>query len=225
MNHVVIIGGGMAGLLSAKELLKDNKSCGRVTLVEQSGRLGGRVRAAESPAGSVVDLGAEFIHGQGTVLTDLIQELFGSVEMEEIFVTSHADGGPSPEPTQAGKYGMYYMGGQLLRYDDERIWPLTKALGQMDGMTRDASTSVAEVLGAFNLSSELMELAQASYGNTVGAPHDDISLSVLASFEDYWQEFEVDGDLSLLFLFYLIRFGGRQHANTALRSNAELVFF
>jgi hypothetical protein len=32
-------------------------------------------------------------------------------------------------------------------------------------------------------------------------------------------------DVSLLFLFYLIRFGGRQHANTALLSNAELVFF
>lgn len=202
MSNVVIIGGGMAGLLSARELLKDKMSCGRITLVEQSDRLGGRVRAAHQVdasrgGGSVIDLGAEFIHGKGTVLTDLIQELFGVVETEEIFVTAHADGGPSEEPTQAGKYGMYYMGGQLMRYDDERIWPLTQALGQMDGMTRDASTSVAEVLGTFNLSAELMELAEASYGNTIGAPHDDISLSVLASFEDYWQQNEIEGDLRL----------------------------
>jgi hypothetical protein len=42
-----------------------------------------------------------------------------------------------------------------------------------------------------------MELAEASYGNTIGAPHDDISLSVLASFEDYWQQNEIEGDLRL----------------------------
>ena len=197
-THVVIVGGGVAGLMAARELLKSDNCDLTVTLVEQSDRLGGRVRAADSPSdGPVIDLGAEFIHGKGTMLTDLVEELFGKDATEEIFITCHADGGPSSAPTKNGKYGMYFCGGELMMYDDERIWPLTRALGQLQGEKHDPTASVGQVLRDHQLSPDLISLAEASFGNTVGAHHDDVSSSVLAHFDNHWYSHEEEGDLRL----------------------------
>ncbi|MGD3108252.1 protoporphyrinogen oxidase [Streptomyces sp. YGL11-2] len=54
-GHVVVIGGGIAGLTAAHRLLEGGA---RVTLLEASGRLGGKLLAGEI-AGVPVDLGAE----------------------------------------------------------------------------------------------------------------------------------------------------------------------
>ena len=197
-THVVVVGGGVAGLMAARELLKSDNSDLTVTLVEQADRLGGRIRAADTPSGGpVIDLGAEFIHGKGTMLTDLVEELFGNDATEEIFITCHADGGPSSAPTKNGKYGMYFCGGELMMYDDERIWPLTRALGQLQGEKHDPTASVGQVLRDHQLSPELISLAEASFGNTVGAHHDDVSSSVLAHFDNHWYSHEEEGDLRL----------------------------
>ncbi|MER6997058.1 protoporphyrinogen oxidase [Streptomyces sp. NPDC000410] len=56
-DHVVVIGGGIAGLSAAHRLLSAGV---RVTLLEASGRLGGKLKAGEI-AGAPVDLGAESI--------------------------------------------------------------------------------------------------------------------------------------------------------------------
>ncbi|MEU5219898.1 protoporphyrinogen oxidase [Streptomyces sp. NPDC020807] len=53
--HVVVIGGGIAGLAAAHRLVTDGH---RVTLLEAGDRLGGKLRAGEI-AGAAVDLGAE----------------------------------------------------------------------------------------------------------------------------------------------------------------------
>ena len=55
LGHVVVIGGGIAGLAAAHRLLDAGA---RVTVLEASDRLGGKVRAGEI-AGVRVDLGAE----------------------------------------------------------------------------------------------------------------------------------------------------------------------
>lgn len=55
LGHVVVIGGGIAGLAAAHRLLDAGA---RVTLYEASGRLGGKLHAGEI-AGVRVDLGAE----------------------------------------------------------------------------------------------------------------------------------------------------------------------
>uniref|UniRef100_UPI001E50CADB protoporphyrinogen oxidase n=1 Tax=Streptomyces albospinus TaxID=285515 RepID=UPI001E50CADB len=54
-GHVVVVGGGISGLAAAQRLLEGGA---RVTLLEASGRLGGKLLAGEI-AGVPVDLGAE----------------------------------------------------------------------------------------------------------------------------------------------------------------------
>ncbi|MEV0276334.1 protoporphyrinogen oxidase [Streptomyces sp. NPDC050610] len=54
-GHVIVIGGGISGLAAAHRLLAGGA---RVTVLEASGRLGGKLRAGEI-AGVPVDLGAE----------------------------------------------------------------------------------------------------------------------------------------------------------------------
>ncbi|MFD9408832.1 protoporphyrinogen oxidase [Streptomyces sp. NPDC059989] len=56
-GHVVVIGGGIAGLAAAHRLLAEGV---RVTLLEAGPRLGGKLRAGEL-AGAPVDLGAESV--------------------------------------------------------------------------------------------------------------------------------------------------------------------
>jgi protoporphyrinogen oxidase len=62
LKDVIIVGGGIAGLSAPAELA----DC-RVTLVEAKARFGGRVHSLSTLAG-VVELGAEFVHGQSPAL-------------------------------------------------------------------------------------------------------------------------------------------------------------
>lgn len=72
-HHVVIVGAGMAGLMAAQELL--NNGGVRVAMFEACSEARGRVKAlADFVEGHVIDLVAEFVHGQGTILTDLVDE-------------------------------------------------------------------------------------------------------------------------------------------------------
>ena len=151
-HHVVIVGAGISGLRCAKELLSLVPNI-RITIVEASDQPGGRIRGHKCH-GIEIDIGAEFIHGPGTVLTDLVQDLYGestcrdrtdgnnhhptfdrnhfSSELyEPIFTVSHADGGPDMEPTTNGKYGMYYIEGSLRPFDDPYAVELRNALDEM----------------------------------------------------------------------------------------------
>ena len=68
MSHVIVIGGGAAGLAAAGQL---DHAGHDVTLLEASGRLGGRVHTLQTEVGPI-ELGAEFVHGKPPVLTQLI---------------------------------------------------------------------------------------------------------------------------------------------------------
>jgi monoamine oxidase len=68
-KSVIVIGGGIAGLSAANELLK--KGC-TVTVLEAKDRFGGRVHTVrEGPL--PIELGAEFVHGKSKPLLDTIR--------------------------------------------------------------------------------------------------------------------------------------------------------
>jgi monoamine oxidase len=67
-GNVIIIGGGIAGLAAAANLQP-----GSVTLLEAKERLGGRIYTRRTTDG-VVELGAEFLHGQDPTLFQLIRK-------------------------------------------------------------------------------------------------------------------------------------------------------
>ncbi|MFG3497236.1 protoporphyrinogen oxidase [Streptomyces sp. NPDC047928] len=66
-GHVVVIGGGISGLAAAHRLLTAGR---RVTLLEATGRLGGKLHAGEI-AGAPVDLGAESMLARRPEAVDL----------------------------------------------------------------------------------------------------------------------------------------------------------
>ena len=62
IKNVVIVGAGIAGLTCARELSKYNKHL-NVTILEASGRIGGRVKSIETKDVTTIEMGAQFIHG------------------------------------------------------------------------------------------------------------------------------------------------------------------
>ena len=202
-HHIIIIGGGLAGLTATRHLLRSVASpLLKLTLVEAQERLGGRVCAnTDFVPGYPLDIGAEFIHCVDTILTDDIEKTYKLAPREKwepYFVTAHADGGPDQEPTRDGKYGMYYVDGELLMYNDPKLKPLSQALERMMNRTGDRWRSVADALQDFPLEPALQRLAVAGYGNTAGSTDmSRLSLSMLAQFETYWDENETDGDFRL----------------------------
>jgi monoamine oxidase len=68
---VVIIGGGAAGLAAARVLAKAGVS---VELLEAQERLGGRILTVEDSDGQLLELGAEFVHGNPETTLALAKE-------------------------------------------------------------------------------------------------------------------------------------------------------
>lgn len=70
-QHVVVIGGGIGGLVAARECAKVGM---RVTLLEAGEQLGGSIRSADL-GGIVVDAGAESFATRGGTVRTLVEEL------------------------------------------------------------------------------------------------------------------------------------------------------
>ena len=69
--HIAVVGGGISGLVAARELARAGAA---VTLVERGERLGGRVRGAEL-GGATFDVGAEAFATRGGAVAALIADL------------------------------------------------------------------------------------------------------------------------------------------------------
>jgi monoamine oxidase len=71
-ENIIIVGGGVAGLMTARELLKHGHL---VTLLESNDRLGGRVHTIHDPSFEhPVEKGTEFIHGNLPLTIQLLKE-------------------------------------------------------------------------------------------------------------------------------------------------------
>jgi|EP00979_Chaetoceros_neogracilis_P015326 monoamine oxidase len=218
--QVVIIGAGVSGLIAASEILT-SKTVESVTIVEALPYIGGRIKACRDfiPGGHKIDLGAEYIHGHETILTDIIKENAAQWEeeigpdedlLEEIFIAAHADGGPAEHPTKEGKYGVYYLAKEdrLLRFDtdDADFLHLTKSLSNLEWETEeDGAEGQGDMksLGTYleesvTVAPRMMGILEAGFGNTAACTDlYNISLSATKDFESHWEENEVEGDTRL----------------------------
>ena len=84
--HVVVVGGGVAGLSAALEVL-DALPSARVSILEGSDRLGGKLRL-EPVAGHLVDVGAESVLAVRPEATDLVHRLGAGDELVAPATTS-----------------------------------------------------------------------------------------------------------------------------------------
>ncbi len=73
-RNAVVVGGGVTGLAAAYRLRRRLGPDARITLVEQAGRLGGKLRTVEL-AGTPTDVGAEAFVLRNPAAVDLIHEL------------------------------------------------------------------------------------------------------------------------------------------------------
>ncbi|TGK21021.1 FAD-dependent oxidoreductase [Leptospira fluminis] len=71
-KKVIVLGGGLSGLYSAYLL---GKTGSKVTLIEATDRVGGRVRSITDSSGHVLDLGAEWISSEDKTVRSLVREL------------------------------------------------------------------------------------------------------------------------------------------------------
>jgi monoamine oxidase len=69
-SEILVIGAGMAGLTAARTLAEAGRN---VTLLEASSRVGGRIHTLRE-GNEIIELGAEFVHGQPPDLWSLIEE-------------------------------------------------------------------------------------------------------------------------------------------------------
>ena len=224
---IIIIGAGAAGLSAAKTLLKQPASViSSVKIVEALSYIGGRIKADDQfVPGHRVDLGAEYIHGFETMLTDVVDESKDEWEsrldeddelLEDIFIIAHADGGPDGKPTKNGEYGVYYLGKEdtLLRYDtdDADFQYLSEAIDNLKWEIEDDENDFVEEkreeavdisLGAYldehiEVPSRMSGILESGFGNTAACTDlYKISLSSTIDFEKYWEENEVAGDTRL----------------------------
>lgn len=106
-TRVVVVGGGIAGLVAAWECARIGM---RVTLLEASGRLGGRIETA-AVDGITVDLGPEAFSLSATALAGLLDELGLRGEVEpvrdaSVAVAAPAAGGPRVVTLPANRAGI-----------------------------------------------------------------------------------------------------------------------
>ena len=196
--QVVVVGGGISGLVCARSICVHHPRV-HVTLLEASARWGGRI----CPHSMWGQIGAEIVHGHGTGLTHLLDELRQTVWTDEpsegfyqpFFTISHADGGPDEKATPDGKYGMYFVDDELLKFDDPKLEELKERhrLALVDHPIDDPNQSIHDAFAT--LSPSLYALAEASYGNTAGDGNlRNLSLHLLQQFERHWSETEFGGD-------------------------------
>src|SRR5262249_15811438 len=69
-STILIIGGGIAGLAAAHELVGHNFN---VVLLEAQSRLGGRILTQTGTVGEKIELGAEFVHGRDPELWRILE--------------------------------------------------------------------------------------------------------------------------------------------------------
>ena len=163
---IVIVGAGLSGLICAKTLLEKAPHL-RVLVVEARGVIGGRVCPVETFSSQTIEMGAELIHGQHSVLTQLLDNM--GMETQEITTWAPGDG-PHPEGLVEGGCGYYYLGSdhRLFRYDhgDPDFIHMNQVIHDLSSDDRSEET-ILEYLATHKVTAQMMDMARAGYSNTL----------------------------------------------------------
>ena len=192
-DTVLVVGGGLAGLAAARTVTDAGM---KAIVLEAAPLLGGRC-CQEVVGGVRCEVGAEFLHG-GSATAKQLADAIG-LPCERVFTTAHGDGGPDDNPAPDGSVGFYYVDGELLPHDSPRLAPLNRALGRLGELIvpkSDTRSLAAYLHDECVHDAGLIDLAKASYSNTLGVGDDLelLPLRAVARLERLWSEQDGDGD-------------------------------
>eukprot|EP01080_Neovahlkampfia_damariscottae_P001548 gene1548-12674_t len=148
--RVCVVGGGIAGLYACHYLKKLNID---FVLVESSDRLGGRMLQKEV-SGINVEVGAEFIHGENSILNHLLKKL--NLKYKPTFDWTSAE---------AIEFLGYFFNGKLhLTNDVQEIIEIFEE--KLPKFQEEKNITLLEFMKKENLSEDLMKIADCFYGKT-----------------------------------------------------------
>lgn len=199
--EVIIVGAGISSLTANHALrTKYGMSHKEILILEAQDYIGGRIRQGEDfvPNG-LIELGAEILHGEETVLTQFGREM--GEPMKSLYVWAHGDGGPMEAPVDR-HYGLYYsaQNDRLLRFDaedadfqhlNETLWKIP----EHQESDFSAETTLEDYLRAEGCSEEMISMANAGFANTLCTKSNILSLRQVIRWGHQWEtEGEHDGD-------------------------------
>eukprot|EP01125_Pyxidicula_operculata_P010784 TRINITY_DN3554_c0_g1_i1.p1 TRINITY_DN3554_c0_g1~~TRINITY_DN3554_c0_g1_i1.p1 ORF type:complete len:510 (-),score=98.68 TRINITY_DN3554_c0_g1_i1:68-1597(-) len=199
---IVIVGAGISGLYCAEIL----QSAGLPVLVlEAAPFIGGRVKSAKFVdwGWKLVDVGADFIHGQKTILKKYTDRR--GFPYRKLFTWAQGDG-PAQAHHVGGGAAMYYLGlkKKLVRWDtdDKDVTTVNKLLWSMGKNELDYSDtrSLENYLRENGVSEEGLGLADAGYANTMCSSLDRLPVYGVVHLEHAWDR-DGGGDYRLDYSF------------------------
>ncbi|KAF4710081.1 Lysine-specific histone demethylase 1B, variant 2 [Perkinsus olseni] len=143
------------------------------------------------------DVGAEFIHGDGTSLYRMAQEK--GWNLQKLFTWAQGDGGPNDEMVNGGA-GYYYVDGQLYRFDElpPDFRETHEILSRMaDEYPVAHSEDMEAVLRSRGVSDRSERLVQAGYGNTAGGAFRVLSWRANCEAEHFYERDDGDHDFQV----------------------------
>jgi lysine-specific histone demethylase 1B len=146
-GSVVIIGAGAAGLYAAYVLKRLGIPC---TVLEASGRMGGRMGKLEGFADFPIDLGAEWLHGRNSIMGDLATRMGERIfrdDSEDFYWLNGNITGERPQDIIAAYEAEDLPDVSYRAYAEQRGWLPTYA-GIVEGLAGDQGAS-AQALSAF----------------------------------------------------------------------------
>ena len=119
LRHILVVGAGAAGLMAARELVREGK---RVTILEARDRCGGRIYPLPAEEfGYPAEGGAEFVHGGAPVTRALMREAQISLLPRGGTRWSARTGKLSPNGSSVPHMGRFYQALSEVKADLPKI--------------------------------------------------------------------------------------------------------